>query len=150
MVRLLAFALHSDEALAFGRGLSAEGEPDLCKLDATGAIDLWIDVGLPDEKDVRKACGRARQVVVVAYGARRAEAWWEDNAAAFTRLANLSVFVLSDADAAALQSLAARSIKLTCTIQEGHVWLAAEAATIEIAPDRKLVANAKSRNTTST
>ena len=111
--------------------------------------NLWIDVGLPDEKDVRKACGRARQVVVVAYGARRAEAWWEDNAAAFTRLANLSVFVLSDADAAALQSLAARSIKLTCTIQEGHVWLAAEAATIEIAPERKLVANAASRNTPS-
>jgi len=149
MVRLLAFALHADEALAFGRGLSAEGEPDLCRLDATGAIDLWIDVGLPDEKGVRKACGRARQVVVVAYGARRAEAWWLDNAAAFARLANLTVFVLSDADAAALQSLAARSLKLTCTIQEGHVWLAAEAATIEIAPERKLVANAASRNTPS-
>jgi len=29
MVRLLAFALFADEALAFGRGLSAEGEADL-------------------------------------------------------------------------------------------------------------------------
>src|SRR6185295_3162607 len=29
MVRLLAFALHADETLEFGRGLSAEGEPDL-------------------------------------------------------------------------------------------------------------------------
>jgi uncharacterized protein YaeQ len=146
MVRLLAFALHADEALTFGRGLSAEGEPDLCRLDATGAIDLWIDVGLPDEKGVRKACGRARQVVVVAYGARRAEAWWLDNAAAFARLANLTVFVLSDADVAALQSLAARSIKLTCTLQEGHVWLATEAATVEVTPERKLAAGLDSRN----
>jgi uncharacterized protein YaeQ len=109
-------------------------------------IDLWIDVGLPEEKEVRKACGRARHVVVVAYGARRAEAWWADNAAAFARLANLSVFVLSDADAAALQSLAARSIKLTCTLQEGHVWLATEAATVEITPERRLAANMDSRN----
>jgi uncharacterized protein YaeQ len=85
-------------------------------------------------------------VVVVAYGARRAEAWWVDNAAAFARLANLSVFVLSDADAAALQSLAARSIKLTCTLQEGHMWLATEAATVEITPERKLSANMDSRN----
>ena len=88
MVRLLAFALHSDEALEFGRGLSAEGEPDLIRLDPTGAVDLWIEVGLPDERDVRKACGRAREVAVLAYGARRVETWWSDNAAAFLRQAN--------------------------------------------------------------
>ncbi|HQT25435.1 MAG TPA: YaeQ family protein, partial [Burkholderiales bacterium] len=29
MVRLLAFALNASETLAFGRGLSAEDEPDL-------------------------------------------------------------------------------------------------------------------------
>lgn len=140
MVRLLAFALHADAALAFGRGLSAEGEPDLCRRDATGAIEQWIDVGLPDEKDVRKACGRAREVVVVAYGQRRAEAWWDSNAAAFARLANLSVIMLSDADLAALESLASRSLKLACTIQEGHVWLATDAATVEIAPQRRNLA----------
>ena len=33
MVRLLAFALHADEMLSFGRGLSNEDEPDLCRLD---------------------------------------------------------------------------------------------------------------------
>src|SRR5450432_776401 len=29
MMRLLAYALHADEALAFGKGLSADDEPDL-------------------------------------------------------------------------------------------------------------------------
>ena len=29
MVRLLAFALHADDSLEFGRGLSTEDEPDL-------------------------------------------------------------------------------------------------------------------------
>src|SRR5205085_3556709 len=59
MVRLLAFALNADEALEFGRGLSAEDEADLVKTDLTGAIQLWIEVGLPDERELRRASGRA-------------------------------------------------------------------------------------------
>jgi uncharacterized protein YaeQ len=137
MVRLLAFALHADEALVFGRGLSTEDEADLWQRDATGTIERWIDVGLPAEKDIRKACGRARQVVVLAYGARRVDQWWNDNAAALSRLANLKVITLTAAETEALQALAARSMTLTCTVQDGHVWLAAERATIEITPARR-------------
>jgi uncharacterized protein YaeQ len=137
MVRLLAFALHADAALAFGRGLSTEDEPDLWQRDATGTIERWIDVGLPDERALRKACGRAREVVVLAYGARRVDVWWSDNAAALARLANLRVLTLTDAETDALQALAARTMALTCTIQDGHVWLAGERATIELAPARR-------------
>jgi uncharacterized protein YaeQ len=138
MVRLLAFALHADDALAFGRGLSADGEPDLLKRDPTGAIELWIDVGLPGEKDIRKACGRAREVVVAAYGARRVDTWWNDNGAAFSKLANLRVITFTGAETEALQALAARSMTLACTIQEGHVWLASGATTVELAPACRL------------
>jgi uncharacterized protein YaeQ len=137
MVRLLAFALYADEALAFGRGLSTEGEADLWQIDPTGVIERWIDVGLPDERDVRKACGRAREVVVLAYGARKVDAWWDGNAAAFARLSNLHVLTLTAAETAALQTLAARSMALSCTVQDGHVWLASEGATVEIRPDRR-------------
>ena len=63
MVRLLAFALNASATLAFGRGLSAEDEADLQDLDATGSIERWIDVGLPDEKAIRRACNRSRHVV---------------------------------------------------------------------------------------
>ena len=62
MVRLLAFALNASATLAFGRGLSAEDEADLQDLDATGSIERWIDVGLPDEKAIRRACNRSRHV----------------------------------------------------------------------------------------
>eukprot|EP01034_Spumella_vulgaris_P020043 gene20043-25666_t len=58
MVRLLAFALFASESLAFGRGLSSEDEADLADIDLTGAIERWIDVGLPDERNIRRACGR--------------------------------------------------------------------------------------------
>ena len=53
MVRVLAFARHAHEALLFGKGLSTDDEPDLWQMDLTGAIALWIDVGLPDEKRTR-------------------------------------------------------------------------------------------------
>ena len=77
MVRLLAFALHADDTLTFGRGLSTEDEPDVWRRDLTGAIEQWIDVGLPDEREVRKACGRAREVYVLAYGGRAVDLWWQ-------------------------------------------------------------------------
>jgi hypothetical protein len=59
MMRVVAFILHADEALVFGKGLSTEDEPDLLRKDLTGSITQWIDVGLPDEKRIRRACGRA-------------------------------------------------------------------------------------------
>ena len=45
MVRLLAFALHADERLEFGRGLSAEDEPDLVRRDLTGTLEQWLPPG---------------------------------------------------------------------------------------------------------
>ncbi len=138
MVRLLAFVLFADPLLAFGRGLSTEGEPDLWRHDATGNIELWIDVGLPDERELRKACGRARQVVVLAYGSRKAQQWWAGNADALARLSNLRVLALADEACERLQQLAARSMALTATVHDGHVWLSTPVASIEIEPQQWL------------
>src|SRR5690554_4151127 len=60
MVRVLAFAFHANEHLIFGQGMTNDEEADLWSMDLTGAIDLWIDVSLPDEKRIHKACGRAK------------------------------------------------------------------------------------------
>jgi len=134
MVRLLAFVLFADPLLTFGRGLSTEGEPDLWQHDDTGAIERWIDVGLPDERDVRRACGRAREVIVLAYGSRKARQWWTASGEALARLSNLRVLALEDRACADLQGLAARSMALTATVHDGHVWLATQAASIEVVP----------------
>lgn len=123
MVRLLAFALHADEALKFGRGLSTDDEPDLWQKDATGVIDLWIDVGLPDERSIRKACGRAGRVVVLAYGGRKLDMWWQQNAEPLARHRNLEVLTLSEDESSQLAELAERSMRLSCTVQEGNVWI---------------------------
>ncbi len=134
MVRLLAFALHADEALGFGKGLCVDDEPDLWRKDLTGAIELWIDVGLPDERWLRKACGRARQVVVLAYGGRAADVWWGQNRDRLGRLANLTVLAVPAEASQALAALASRTMRLQCAIQDGHVLFTGEGGSVSIEP----------------
>ncbi|HTH44931.1 MAG TPA: YaeQ family protein [Oxalicibacterium sp.] len=129
MVRILAYVLHAGDALAFGKGLSADDEPDLWQKDLTGAIELWIDVGQPDERRIMKACGRSKQVVVYSYSSTGA-IWWNQIAGKLERAKNLSVFQLAPADSQALAALAQRGMQLQCTIQDGQVWINAEGETV--------------------
>ena len=133
MVRLLAFALYADELLAFGKGMSNDEEPDLWQKDLTGAIERWIDVGLPDERAIRKACGRADQVVVISYG-RAANIWWNENRSKLQRLNNLTVLNLASETTLALAALASRNMQLQCTLQENDIMMTSDAGMIEIEP----------------
>ena len=134
MVRLLAFALFAHEQLGFGKGLCVDDEPDLWRKDLTGAIELWIDVGLPDEKWTRKACGRARRVVIVSYGGRQADIWWEQARSKLERQGNLRVINLPQAATQALAALANRTMRLQCSIQDGHVWITDGQDTVQVEP----------------
>ncbi|MCR4303728.1 MAG: YaeQ family protein [Gallionella sp.] len=133
MVRLLAFALYADEALTFGKGLSSDDEPDLWHKDLTGAIVRWIVVGLPDERAIRKASGRASQVVVISYG-RAADIWWSQVSDKLQRLNNLTVLRIPNETTSSLAALASRNMQLQCTIQEGHIMMTSNAGMIEIEP----------------
>lgn len=123
MVRLFAFALYADERLEFGRGLSSDDEADLWQISRSGDIERWIDVGLPDERVLRRACGRAREVVLVAYGGRAVPMWWEANRLALERLSNLTVLELPSDVTAAMAAVCDRTMTLAATVQEGHMFL---------------------------
>ena len=143
MARVLAFALYADPALSFGKGLSSEDEPDLWRKDLTGAIELWIEVGLPDERRVRRACGRARQVVVLTYGGRVADMWWQQNRAALQRQDNLAIINLPAEASKALAALAARGMQLQCTLQDGELWLIVDGENTRIVPETRLAPPAR-------
>lgn len=130
MVRLLAFALFAEERLEFGKGLSNDEEPDLWRRDYTGDIEQWIDLGQPDESRIRKACGRARQVIVVNYGGRAADLWWDRNAAALSRLGNLTVIDIDEASVETLAALIQRSMRFSVLIQDGELQLMGDAGTL--------------------
>ncbi|NYT70560.1 YaeQ family protein [Pusillimonas noertemannii] len=135
MIRLLAYALFADadDSLSFTKGLSETEEPDLWRKDLTGAILQWIEVGLPDERRVLKACGRSSDVVVLAYG-RNAALWWQGVRSGLERARNLRVYVLDVDGSAELGRLAERKMALNINIQDASAWVSSEAgeATVKI------------------
>jgi uncharacterized protein YaeQ len=132
MVRLIAFTLFASETLAFGKGLSDDEEPDLWQKDLTGAIELWVEVGLPDERIIRKACGRANKVAVVIYGGRAADMWWSQNSKALLKLNNLTAINLPDTDH--LTKACSRNMAISCTKQDSQILVSYDQDSFDIVP----------------
>jgi uncharacterized protein YaeQ len=122
MVRVLAFGLNAHERLEFGKGISDTDEPDLWRKDLTGAIEQWIEVGQPEERRVMKACGRATEVVVYAYGSN-AEIWWKQSAGKLARARNLTVMQIAAEVPEQLAQLCERTMQLQLTVQDGEIWM---------------------------
>jgi uncharacterized protein YaeQ len=127
MMRLVAFALcvPADDlrgALTFAAGLSDPDEPDLWQKDLTGELIQWIEVGQPDERRMAKACGRAERVRIWAYSSA-VPIWWSAIEGKLVRQANLEVWQVAAESSRELATLAARSMQLQVTIQEGQIWV---------------------------
>lgn len=123
MVRVLAFILNASEELAMGKGISSDDEPDLWQKDLTGAVQKWIEIGQPDEKRVRRACGLSREVIIYPYSGNSADMWWEQNKRALDKLDKVSVVNIPVEISDALGKLAQRTMQLQATIQDGEVWI---------------------------
>lgn len=136
MVRLLAFALNAADGLEFTRGLSSDDEADLWQMSLSGDIDLWVEVGLPAEERLRKACNRAERVLVYSYGRRTASIWWQKLGNAPARFDNLRVFQLPADATEQLAAMAERNMDLNVTIQDGHIWISSAEQSVEIVPER--------------
>jgi uncharacterized protein YaeQ len=132
MMRLLGFALFARDTLLFGSGVSTQGEPDLWEKDLTGAIRLWIEIGHPDERALRRACGKAKQVVVICHGGRGSIGWWVRNRSDFERLANLTVIQVPAPASAALAKLADRTMRLQCNIQDEVALIIGDGEPVQI------------------
>ncbi|MCX2980349.1 YaeQ family protein [Halieaceae bacterium IMCC14734] len=131
LMRILAFALHADQELEFGRGISTDDEPDLWRKQLTGDIELWIELGTPDESRLRKACGRAREVVLYCYGGRAVPLWWEKNAPLLQRFDNLKVLEIDTESSKQLALMAAPGMRLQASIMDGEVYISSEHAALD-------------------
>lgn len=136
MIRLLAFAMFADEGLSFCKGLSSDDEPDLWQRDLTGAIENWIELGLPDERRLRQASGRASRVTLLTYGGRAVDVWWQKNRAACLKLPSLTVLRIPDDAAEALTAMAVRTMHIQCSVQDGEYWLSDGERSAHIRPQR--------------
>lgn len=129
MIRVLAFALNASENLSFTKGLSTDDEPELWQKSLSDEIELWIDFGQVDEKRIRKACGRSRQVIIYTYQDRKADMWWQKNKANLARYENLKLFHI---DAPHVDALLERNVVLQCNIDEGTVSVSSDEHHVDV------------------
>jgi uncharacterized protein YaeQ len=122
MLRLVVFIFHAHEQLSFTRGLSADDEPALWQKNYTGDIELWIELGEPDERRLCQASGRAHQVWLYSYG-RGSDVWWQAMKNKVTRLKNLRVLRISSLTLVELTKFHGRNMQLQAIIQDNQLWL---------------------------
>lgn len=134
MVRLLAFIRHADEQLKFTKGISSDDEPDIWLKSLSDEIELWIELGQPDEKRIRQACGKSKQVYIYTYSGHSAEIWWEQNRNKLMLIDNLHIYNLPIEQRNELTQLALKNMAIQATIQDGEIWLSdgEQSATINL------------------
>ena len=131
MVRVLMYALYAQDGIALTKGLFDVDEPEIWVKDLTGAIKLWIDIGQPDETRLRRACGRADQVVVACHSSS-SDIWWKQIENKLSRLQNLSVLQLAPATAQALAALTQRGMQLQCLVQDQEITINSAEASVPV------------------
>ncbi|WP_369789864.1 YaeQ family protein [Rouxiella sp. WC2420] len=132
MLRLLAWICHAHERLSFTRGLSAEDEPEIWRKNDHNGIELWVELGLPDEKRLKKGCNQSREVVLYTYGERAAKVWWSQMQNKVSQYSNLSVRYIDDELLSQLVAFCQRNMVLQATLQDGAIWLSDPDNNLEI------------------
>lgn len=132
MIRVLAFALNAHENLSFTKGISDSDEPDLWRKDLTGAIECWIEVGLPDERRLIKAAGKADQVKVYCYNGSASRIWLDGIQNKLNRFKTFEITNIPADSAKQLAALANRNMTLHISIQEHMMSCTTNEQTVDI------------------
>jgi len=137
MLRIVVFVLHASEQLVFSRGLSADDEPELWQKSDAGEIDLWIELGEPDERRLRQACGRSKEVWLYSYS-RGSEIWWKKIQANLSKLKKLRVLRIASTTLIELVKFHKRSFQLQAIIQDNQLWLSCGDQVVLVETERLL------------
>lgn len=134
MARLAVFALNAHPQLSFTKGISTKDEPDLWLRTDSGEILSWIELGQPEEKRLRQACGSAGNVTLYCYHDRAASVWWNQMQANVQRFNNLKIVQFSDDSLLLLETICQKNMNLHCTIQDGTLSISDEHYNVDIFP----------------
>ena len=129
MIRLMAYVLNAHEDLQFGKGVSDEDEAAIWQINYSEEIELWIELGQLDEKRLKKACNRSKQVKLYCYGSS-VDTWWQQSQSKLNQFNKLSIERFSEETSQALAELADRSMEFQVSIQDGQLWLSSGEETL--------------------
>jgi len=133
MVRLIAFIFDASADLEFCKGIAQDDEPDLWQKSLSGDIELWIDLGQPDKKRIKKACGRSEKVIIYTYQDGMASTWFKQVEKSLKRFKNLQVIYLNiDGD---ISNIVKRSMSLQANISDAELSLIEGDDSVDITRD---------------
>ena len=122
MTRVIAFILNAQPDLAFGKGVSDEDEAVIWQVDYSEQISLWIELGQPDEKRVKKAYNKAERVILYCYTSSN-DVWFNQNKSKLSHYSNLAIFKFNYQVMQTLATWLSRTMEFQCSIQDGQLWL---------------------------
>lgn len=119
LTRVLAWCLEYREGIAFARGgVSDRDEPTLHARDLTGALTLWVEIGVPAPERLHQAAKAAPRVVVYCHKDPRQLERLQD--AAIHRAGEIEVVVVPRDFLDALLQHLQRRMQLALTVSDGH------------------------------
>jgi uncharacterized protein YaeQ len=122
IARVLAYCLEYAEGIAFSKGLSDPEEPAILVRDLTGALQTWIEVGMPEAARLHKASKAARRVVVYAH--RDVQAWLARLAGErIHRAGELEIYAMDRELVAGLVSRLERRMEFDLSVSERNVYV---------------------------
>lgn len=130
VTRVLAYCLEYAEGISFSKGLSEPDEPAIAVLDLTGALQTWVDIGLPEPARLHRASKAAPQVVVYAH--KDPTLWLQRlTDARIHRAGQLRVQVLDRDWLARMVTLLQRRMQWSLSRSEGQIYLTIGQETLE-------------------
>jgi uncharacterized protein YaeQ len=137
VTRVLAYCLEYAEGIVFSKGLSDPDEPAVFIRDLTGALDAWIDIGLPEPERLHRASKAATRVAVYAH--KDPVQWAMRIAEArIHRAERLQVFAFDREWIAQIVSRLQRRMKWSLARSESEIYLTIGDDTLQTVPGRPL------------
>jgi uncharacterized protein YaeQ len=128
--RVLAYCLEYCDGITFAKGLDDGNEPAVWAHDPTGALTLWVEVGMPDAEKLHRASKAAPRLAI--YTHRDPEMLRRNLAGkAIHRAESIPLFAFDRSFITQLVAVLDRRMSLDVSVTEGHVYINAANATIE-------------------
>ena len=122
LTRVVAYCFEFAEGIAFSKGLSDPDDPAIAVRDLTGALQVWVDIGLPEPERLHRASKAAPRVAVYTH---KDPAQWVTKLAAakIHRAEKLEVFALDRAWLAQFVARLERRMQFSLSRSEGDIYL---------------------------
>ena len=122
MTRVLAYCLELAEGIGFSKGLSDPDEPAIFVRDLTGALQVWVDIGLPEPERLHRASKAAPRVAV--YTHKDPVQWLPRLAEAkIHRVEKLEVFAFERSWLTGVVTKLERRMSFSIARSEGEIYL---------------------------